>query len=62
MWLRGISTQNVWIIHKKCGGNMQQFEFKEYLPQVYLYRLQNQRKRNLDDVRLDGVNHYLIEF
>ena len=41
---------------------MQQLEFKEYLPQVYLYRLQNQRKRNLDDIRLDGVNHYLEEF
>ena len=37
-WLIDISIQNAWVIHKKCEGNMQQFEFKEHIIQVYLPR------------------------
>ena len=44
-WLIDISIQSAWVIHKKCGGNMQQFEFKQHIVQVYLLRYGSPPKR-----------------
>ena len=37
-WLLDISIQNAWILHKKCGGSMPRFDFKEYIALSYLQR------------------------
>ena len=70
-WLLDISIQNAWILHKKCGGSMPQFDFKEYIALSYLQRYGTppqlpgpscpKRKRVIDDVRYDGFKHYLVE-
>ena len=66
-WLVDVTVQNAWLLHKKCGGSLRQFEFKEYIAQSYLSRSGISPKspgrpksgsstkdtRVLDDVRYD---------
>ena len=70
-WFVDIAIQNCWVLHKKCGGNLRQFDFKEHIALSYLQRygsppqlpwpLCQKRKKVIDDVRYDGFKHYLIE-
>ena len=34
-WLIDVTKQNVWLLHKKCGGELTQFEFKKQITQTY---------------------------
>ena len=70
-WFVDIAIQNCWVLHKKCWGNLSQFDFKEHIALSYLQRygslpqlpgpLCQKRKKVIDDVRYDGFKHYLIE-
>ena len=73
-WLLDVSVQNAWILHKKSGGCLPQLDFKEQIAESYLKRYgippkgpgrpsqgETGCKRVLDDIRFDGIEHYLIE-
>ena len=74
-WLIDVTEQNAWLLHKKCGGELTQFEFKEQIAQTYLTRFGTApkgsgrtpshptkgEKRVLDDIRFDGIHHYFLE-
>lgn len=74
-WLVDATVQNAWLLHKKSGGKLMQCAFKEQLAETYLKRygvppkgkgrppsyLGQEDKRVLDDIRYDGMEHYLVE-
>ena len=75
-WLIDVTEQNAWLLHKKCGRELTQFEFKEQITQTYLTRFGTPperagrplpsystkgEKRVLDDIGFDGIQHYLVE-
>lgn len=74
-WLADVTVQNAWLLDKKSGGSLRQFEFKEYIAQSYITRYAISPKgpgrpksgsstnvtRVLDDVRYIGIDHYLVE-
>ncbi|XP_068231969.1 piggyBac transposable element-derived protein 3-like [Palaemon carinicauda] len=74
-WLIDVTEQNAWLLHKKSGWGLSQFEFKEHIAQTYLTRIGTPPKgagrppscstkgdkRVLEDIRFDGLEHYLVE-
>lgn len=74
-WMIDVTVQNAWLLHKKSGGGLSQFEFKEQIAQTYLTRYGTPPKgagrppsystkgdkRVLEDIRFDGIEHYLVE-
>ena len=67
--------QNAWLLHKNSGGDLKQSDFKEQIAQAYLTRfgtpplgagrprsyLTKGEKRVLEDMRYDGMQHYLVK-
>ncbi|XP_068241088.1 uncharacterized protein [Palaemon carinicauda] len=74
-WLIDVTEQNAWLLHKKSGGELSQFEFKTQIAQKYLTRVGTPPKgaggppscstkgdkRVLEDICFDGLEHYLME-
>ena len=70
-WMIDATLQNAWFLHKKSGGGLAQFEFKEQIAQTYLTRYGTPPKgagrppsystkgdkRVLEDIRFDGIKH-----
>ena len=70
-----VTKQNAWLLHKKSGWGLAQFEFKEQIAQTHLTRFGTPPKgagrppsystkgdkRVLEDIRFDGIEHYLVE-
>ena len=70
-----VTEQNAWLLHKKCVGELTQFEFKKQIAQTYLTKFgtlpktagrlpsysTKGEKRVLDDIHFDGIQHCLVE-